>query len=245
MVSEGRKRHVTRAQGKAEALEKYASLAANLGRQPVGRRESRKRILLVCEGEKTEPQYFRWLRDRWRLNATIEIIGPCGDPLCVVQRAVDEKRRARDPRYDSVWAVFDRDDFVPSRISGAFQLASSNEVKVAYSNECFELWYLLHFCYVDAALQRGELWKKLSDAIGYEYKKEETKIFEKLKDRFVNAIRNALRLEEVNGAARQSPYTGVHRILEEFAGTAGSSRPIEDETGGIRAIFQEWKSGGS
>ncbi|MEA9390411.1 RloB family protein [Acerihabitans sp. TG2] len=48
------------------------------------------KILIVCEGEKTEPIYFTELREFYELNTTnvIEVIGNCGSsPSSVVAHA--------------------------------------------------------------------------------------------------------------------------------------------------------------
>lgn len=47
------------------------------------------KVLIVCEGEKTEPLYFNGLRDHYRLNSTnVEVTGECGpDPLAVFNHA--------------------------------------------------------------------------------------------------------------------------------------------------------------
>ena len=47
--------------------------------------------------------------------------------------------------YDSVWTVFDRDSFDPSKFDNAINKAVSNSIQCAWSNEAFELWYIYHF----------------------------------------------------------------------------------------------------
>ncbi len=47
--------------------------------------------------------------------------------------------------YDQVWCVFDRDDLLPRQISEALHYAQQGAIRVAFSNQAFELWYLLHF----------------------------------------------------------------------------------------------------
>jgi hypothetical protein len=50
------------------------------------------------------------------------------------QEAINKK----EP-YHEVWCVFDKDSFLPQDFNGAIQLAKSNRIRVAYSNEAFEL----------------------------------------------------------------------------------------------------------
>lgn len=74
------------------------------------RRATYDRVLVVCEGAKTEPNYFREIRHTYRLNtANIDICGEeCGsDPLSVVNYAI--KKFREDPDYNRVYCVIDRD----------------------------------------------------------------------------------------------------------------------------------------
>ena len=64
-------------------------------------------------------------------------------------------------RYNQVWCVFDMDSF-KAHFSNAISSAKAKEFKVAYSNEAFELWYLLHFSFHDADLSRQQYGEKLT-----------------------------------------------------------------------------------
>lgn len=114
--------------------------------------DPRRRLLIVCEGEVTEPEYFSQFQ-RWCRNPRVEVRveGPRGVPLSLVTAAIALKdqaneaaRRERDenPRYDEVWCVFDVDEH--PKIPEARQLAQSNGLLLAMSHPCFELWLLLH-----------------------------------------------------------------------------------------------------
>ena len=86
-----------------------------------------KLLLIVCEGRRTEPNYFHSIRQEKRLSiAHIEIVpgNICGtDPDNIVRYAIKEqKRRRKDEMFDEVWCVFDRDDHL--NIPTAFDLAS-------------------------------------------------------------------------------------------------------------------------
>jgi len=70
----------------------------------------RKSLLIVCEGERTEPAYF----ESFPLNKKVrEIVGAGANTLSVVKEAI----RLRDnSNFDEIWCVFDRDSFKESRI---------------------------------------------------------------------------------------------------------------------------------
>lgn len=110
----------------------------------------RQRFLIVCEGEKTEPNYFR----RFRVPPIVVQVVPLGmDTVRVVQRAIE--LQAQDD-YDQTWAVFDKDDFPDKNFNDAIALARRNNISVAYSNQSFELWYVLHFQYMSNAIARDD-----------------------------------------------------------------------------------------
>jgi hypothetical protein len=185
------------------------------GRTTGSRGKPRQSILIVSEGTKTEPQYFESFR-----VSSVEVIGTGFNTDSLVQYAVDKKNAAR-PAYDQVWCVFDRDSFTAQDFNRALQLANSNGIKVAYSNEAFELWYLLHFNYYDTGLPRADYKAKLTANLGYEYKKNDRGIYNALLCRQSDAIRNAKRLLAVynpHSPERDNPSTLVHELVEMLNG---------------------------
>ena len=114
----------------------------------VDTRPLRERFLIVCEGERTEPNYFRSFRVP---KDVADVVGAGANTVAVVREAIE--RRAFD-NYDHVWCVFDRDSFPAKHFNEALALAKQHGIKVAYSNQAFEIWYLLHFAYHDSATSR-------------------------------------------------------------------------------------------
>lgn len=81
----------------------------------VGTRNLRVYFLIVCEGQKTEPHYFSSFNSVLPpYTLDIETQGEGCDPLGVVDAAIELRRTSPKP-LNSVWAVFDKDDFPPSR----------------------------------------------------------------------------------------------------------------------------------
>lgn len=110
----------------------------------MGRRSIQLRFLIVCEGLKTEPNYFAALMAHNRLShvISVEIEGEGKGTSTLVRRAWDLALR-RGADYDRVWVVFDKDDFPD--FDEAIDLSERLGFGAAWSNESFELWYLLHF----------------------------------------------------------------------------------------------------
>lgn len=104
------------------------------------------RILIVCEGEKTEPNYFRSFDRHRKGNVVYELTLDGGrmNTVGVVDKAISLRDKANIP-YDRVWAVFDKDGFPAKNFNTAIAKANQNHIECAWSNEAFELWYLYHF----------------------------------------------------------------------------------------------------
>jgi len=187
-----------------------------LGRRRVNVRPLRPRFLIVCEGSKTEPNYFR----RFRANTEVvdlEVIGLGDNTLSLVQRTCELMRQ---DDYAQVWCVFDRDSFPAERFNEALNQARQRGIQVAYSNQAFELWYLLHFDYHDAALSRTLYQQMLTQRLGKPYRKNARDMYDLLKERQPEAIRNARRLLDSYGPdhnpERDNPCTTVHQLVEEL-----------------------------
>ncbi len=140
-------------------------------------REPRARFLILCEGKVTEPEYFRYVKEKLRDHLlVIEISKEHGHPLQLVEAAVARTqsalRAAREDRddnlkYDEVWCVMDVDTH--PQLPQAKTLAARHGIHLAISNPCFELWPLLHFidkrAYITVQAVQNELRRHMP---GYE-----------------------------------------------------------------------------
>ena len=131
------------------------------------RRKSRQmvcKILIVSEGTKTEPNYFKSFRtfNRGTIVYDIEVKGEGDNTINVVDKAIELKNKGD---YDSVWAVFDKDSFPDKNFNAAIEKAENNGIGCAWSNEAFELWYLYHFVNRVTAMSRTEYKKAITEAV--------------------------------------------------------------------------------
>jgi len=190
---------------------------SSLARRRVDRRPLRPRFLIVCEGSKTEPEYFRC----FRVNADVlklEVEG-LGDHTLSLVRQTCAWMQQDD--YTQAWCVFDRDSFPAERFNAALHLARRSGIQVAYSNEAFELWYVLHFDYHDVATSRHDYEAMLTARLGLRYRKNNSRVmYARLEDRQADAIRNAQRLLDSYGPEhdpeRDNPCTTVHVLVQEL-----------------------------
>jgi hypothetical protein len=172
----------------------------------------RERFLIVCEGEQTEPNYFR----AFRVQKDVKVVGLGYNTVSVVEEALRLKQLEV---YDQVWCVFDRDSFPAKHFNDALALAKANGIEVAYSNEAFELWYLLHFNFVQSAMSRAQYVQKLSEMSTSAYAKNSKSMYVELLYLQKDAIRNAKKLLESydpHNPEHDNPSTTVHLLVEQL-----------------------------
>ena len=181
------------------------------GRRRVGGRPTSPTFLIVCEGAKTEPQYFSGFK-----LPSAKVRGAGKNTKSLVDEAIRIKDES-DP-YDHYWCVFDRDSFPAETFNAALQKARSHGFEVAYTNEAFELWYLLHFSYSDTALSRRLYGEKLTEQLGRRYQKNDASMYETLEKYQGQAIKHAHKLLASYGAGhnpeKDNPSTRVHVLVE-------------------------------
>lgn len=149
------------------------------------------RVLIVCEGEKTEPNYFRsfsMMKNSSGLVYEVSCDGGGINTLQVVEKAVElrDKAEKQGLPYDSVWAVFDRDSFKSASFDNAIAKAEAHDIGCAWSNEAFELWYIYHFDARSTAMSRTEYKRVITQRVNsaghklgktpYVYKKNDPKM---------------------------------------------------------------------
>jgi hypothetical protein len=173
-------------------------------------REVKQRFLIVCEGAKTEPNYFKSFRVP---TVVIEVQGLGENPSRLVESAKELKSQ---DDFDQVWCVFDRDSWTEQDFNNAIQNANSKGFGVAYSNKAFELWYILHFEFLNAGIPRSDYLDKLTSRFGRKYEKNSETIYDELIDKQAIAIKNAIKLlnsYEPCNPVKDNPSTTVHLLV--------------------------------
>ena len=206
-----------------EAREKERKARVDKKRK-VGVRIQHLNYLIVCEGEKTEPNYFK-SRVECRNSAVISVdLEGIGSSTVKLIREAIRLREQSAGKYDRVWAVFDKDDF--NDFNSAIDLARKNDILTAWSNESFELWYVLHLQYLDTAISRKQyidiINKHFSTLIpGFIYKKNSAEFYHLINQYGDEAfaITNAKRLlgnYSDNNFAAHKPCTMIFALIEEL-----------------------------
>lgn len=184
-------------------------------------RNLKKTFLIICEGVNTEPDYFNAFR---LTSATIKAVGQGLGTVALVRKAIKirEREKQRDKTFNHSWVVFDKDDFPDNDFNSAISLAKQNNFEVAYSNQAFEYWFLLHYNLYQGALHRSQYERILSILLGFPYSKKggvSNKMFNVLLHKQPLAIANAknvINQFSINNPAKEESSTTVHLLVEEL-----------------------------
>lgn len=192
-------------------------------------RESKDTFLIVCEGQ-TEELYFAAFPV---VSTTVELHNLGGQSKLQLVKATEAIIEQANYNYDQVWCVFDMDvkcgEKEYSDFDNAINQAKSKGYKVAYSNDCFELWFYLHFNHIDQANHRTFYYEQLSAfwKLNYEKNGKQRQYclnnYKRLQhDERCNqndAIRNSQNLLEYQNSlppSKQNPVTTVHLLVVEL-----------------------------
>ena len=184
--------------------------------------------LIVTEGTKTEPQYFRSIKEiidrQYKDKIQLDVFGEGDNTLSLFEKA--KIKAGQNPNgYKHVWVVYDTDDFPADHINKTAELCrqnSTNDIQyhAVWSNQCIELWYLLHFSFFQSDIHREEYWPKLTErleSIGAgPYRKGRAEMYEVLKPYIEYAIANATKLDQINVGrtpANSAPGTKVYELI--------------------------------
>lgn len=192
------------------------------------KRQAPANYLIVCEGKKTEPNYFNGLKKKINekygnkvdvLIPNIEVKGTGMNTTSLVkytQKTVNHANKV----YGQVWVVFDKDDYNDEQFNSAIDNCNYN---VAWSNPNFELWILSHFKKINRCISKDDVLQELSkefQKIGLgDYEKNDEDIFNKVttEGKLHTALRNCEYMEEINKggqASQRNPMTKVYKIVD-------------------------------
>ena len=200
------------------------------------RRDKPKKIqpeyhLIVTEGSDTEPAYFGAMRDvinsAYPDRIQLSIHGAGDNTLNLFQKT-KQLASASANGYKHVWVVYDMDDFPADHINKTAELCASESTEdttyhAIWSNQCIELWFLLHFSFMQSDLHRSSYWPKLTKILSFQglgaYEKNRIDMYRILLPYMEAAIANAEKLEKINAGKLPSdsaPGTKIHVLVKKL-----------------------------
>lgn len=186
----------------------------------------KKRTMIFCEGE-TEKFYFDMLKKKYHSSNVTpvksEVIS--GSSVTLVKNAIAKINAGKSKyKYEKIYVVYDKDDESSEDIQKALKEARAENIITLFSNECFELWVLMHFKKETSFKNRKELYKILEKEMNlsesYESIKGE-KVAPMLEDLIHKAVENATNQElddDVVNNINNNPYTNVHHHIKSIYG---------------------------
>lgn len=130
--------------------------------------------MVFSEGLKTESIYLTNWHRLYR-DQVILSLAPhkYTTPLQIAQSARDQRaadmrgaKRGQGKEFSQYWCIFDVDEH--PKIPEALELARANNINVALSSPCIELWFVLHFDNQTAFLDRKEAQRLSKTLLGCE-----------------------------------------------------------------------------
>lgn len=198
-----------------------------------GGRQKNVSFLIVSEDTKSSVLYFQDLIGK--VNS-IRLVTPkiakgsmikgCGKGGANLVLEAERIRKRELTPFDSCWLVFDKD--ADQNFAQTIKAAEKAGFKVAWSNERFELWYLLHFRNQSSSIDRKACITALEKELrkldpSFSYAKGSSATFSYLtEDRRRQAIRNAENLRaywQKSGTAdcgQHNPCTQVDLLVQEL-----------------------------
>lgn len=188
-------------------------------------------MYILSEGTKTEPNYINGIvskinekYSKYSSEERIKVKGTRRNTkgLLKYARNVVEKEF---PQAEEVWLMYDKDDFPIDNFDNT-QYSAENKTdkrkyRVAWSNECIELWFLLHFCEYNANVGRERYTQLLNDYFVNEgfggYEKNCENLYDILKDKTDSAINRAKKqYNSYDGntpPSKRCPSTRVYELM--------------------------------
>ncbi len=192
-------------------------------------KNEKKRLLLICEGSRTEPLYFYDLWQDKRNRKVVVEIPKCKDtePIKLVKFA-DKYFSNKKYCYDEIYIIFDKDEHTSYSEAISISLKKDKTLKNDFnelvdfiaipSNPCFELWLLLHYRDIFVIIDRKQIFDYLKNYIP-DYSKSMCKIYKITRNNLPIACNRATKMNNTsNPNSNKKCYSGVvnlvNRLLE-------------------------------
>jgi len=209
-------------------------------------RKTNPRILILCEGKETEPNYFNGLKadKSYHFLSSVDVVvydtnkNTAKELVKEAITLIKEAKREKNPIFET-WVVVDRDGY--TKHPHAFDQAAANDVCIAFSSISFEYWLLLHFEYTTKAFRDcDQLIKHLKDKRFLPGYGKSSDIYAAVKVNTDTAIEHARQLRkncpDLSPSAKPfdiDPYTNVDILVSRLI----HIDTLKDDKGNFRKIF--------
>ena len=197
---------------------------------------------IFCEGEQTEKLYFEGFK---RTILSNPIYRGMGDSIYIqiqgigrgtikVMEAAEEYVQKQKISNAQVWCVYDKDEFPSEQFNAVSERAMllNNKSKngltynVAWSNQCIEYWFILHFSWYESDNHRKDyidfLNKKFAELDESSYEKNDGRLFDILTEKGEPKLAIKYARKRASGCEglsddKSALMTKVYMLVEELA----------------------------
>ncbi|HLD15806.1 MAG TPA: RloB family protein [Candidatus Nanoarchaeia archaeon] len=157
--------------------------------------KSTKNLWIFCEG-RTEKNYFNKLKyiDRIRrlVIKAIDVTHNSADGI--VKEAINFKEKHNNFQEDDIIiCVFDRDQNNREQLIKAKSLADQRDIKLVFSNPCFEYWILCHYGHFPNQQEKQEIERKILRYLG-NYITNDPDLYIKTRGKIQEAVKNSKKM---------------------------------------------------
>lgn len=190
------------------------SLKRTVGTTPV-----RTTFRVYAEGVTTEPEYIDAIKrlpefaNAVSVEISIEEAG--ATPMRLVESACADKRRT-DLDIDFYWCVFDVES--PQNhphLNRARQMARDNDVHLAISNPCFEIWLVIHYQHHSGHLSTDAAIQLRRQVDGSDGKHLDSALYVKRLGKAIRSAETLRRMHQENGTRfpEDNPSSSVDQFV--------------------------------
>ncbi len=186
------------------------------------------KVLIVTLGEETEPKYFNYFKNRINnlQTAKVDIKKNKKSPTYILKKMCDSQSDLI--KSENIWGVFDKDSF--DDFNKTIIDCTEKGYKVAWSNPCFEIWFLMHFNLYNNSMTTSSVIEKTKEVFkqtyNIDYEKNNENLFELLESKLHIAKSNSNKRKEYckeeiknKNFDKMNPCTNVDELvsfLEKF-----------------------------
>ena len=177
--------------------------------------------LFICEDAKSSKFYMEGLGKSHNINLKAENCYGTS-PENILRAAEDKLAMFPDKGTATIYCLFDKDDCEDAKFKQVVAECKKKGIVPAISVPCYEYWLLLHLKKTDKVfIDAQECCEVFKDTYNKEFHtsynikqlKSRKEIFEDLKDKLKQAIKNA---ESLNLDENESPYTNMHEVIKSI-----------------------------
>lgn len=199
-------------------------------RRPERRKRVKGKLFIICNGTKTEVNYFKSLslslgkQSKYLVDAKAVNASPSDMIHKVAERKI--KLKGFDKELDNIYCVFDVDEFIDNnkeRFVQTIHEAKENNINLIWSNPCFELWILNHFNFSGSEMNAAEcteaLKKKYKNELSKDYSKTTPNLYNDLQSKIQNAVANSSKYQFNQSSLEKisiNPSTNVHILVNKI-----------------------------